>query len=279
MKGPFTLDDARRHGLELWHLRGANWRRLGAATYAWTGLADDPMDRLRAALKRLPSGAAFSGMTAVWLHGIDVTPSATIEVTVPPDARVSARSGMSLHRCTLAKDDIVRANGIPVIRVERTLADVCRRFTVTEAVVLVDSALFRRRTRLSSLQSWIASRSGAHGILALRRAVGFAEPASESPMESRLRMLLVLGGLPRPRAQVSIHDRWARFVGRLDLYYEDARLGIEYDGSTHRDSMAADNRRQNKLLNAGVRLLRFTASDVLGSPDQVVAQVRAMLQS
>ena len=96
-------------------------------------------------------------------------------------------------------------------------------------------------------------------------------------MESRLRMVLVLGGLPRPKAQVSIHDRWGRFVGRPDLYYEQHRLGIEYDGGFHRDALAEDNRRQNRLLNAGVRLLRFTGTDVLGNPESVVSQVRAML--
>jgi len=91
-------------------------------------------------------------------------------------------------------------------------------------------------------------------------------------MESRLRLVLVLGGLPRPKAQVSIHDRWGRFVGRPDLYYEQHRLGIEYDGGAHRNALAEDNRRQNKLLNAGFRLLRFTGADVLGNPDLVAGQ-------
>ena len=89
-------------------------------------------------------------------------------------------------------------------------------------------------------------------------------------------MLIVLGGLPRQAAQVSIHDQWGRFVGRPDLYYERQRLGIEYDGAIHRGSLAEDNRRQNALLNAGVRLLRFTAADVLHHPDAVVSQVRGM---
>jgi len=95
-------------------------------------------------------------------------------------------------------------------------------------------------------------------------------------MESRLRMLLILGGLPRPAAQVSIHDR-PGFAGRPDLYYEGHRLGIEYDGGTHRDSLAEDNRRQNRLLDAGVRLLRFTAGDVYNNPDSIVVQVRGLL--
>ena len=96
-------------------------------------------------------------------------------------------------------------------------------------------------------------------------------------MESRLRVLLVKSGLPRPRSQVSIHDDLGEFAGRLDLYYEDQRLGIEYDGDVHRESLTEDNRRQNKLLKAGVRLLRFTGADVLGNPEGVVMQVRRML--
>ena len=50
-------------------------------------------------------------------------------------------------------------------------------------------------------------------------------------------------------------------------------LGLEYDGSTHRDSLAADNGRQNRLQDAGYRLLRFTAADVNRTPDAVVELV------
>jgi len=38
-----------------------------------------------------------------------------------------------------------------------------------------------------------------------------------------------------------------------------------------------DDRGQNLLINAGYRLLRFTASDIHGHADVVVAQVRAVL--
>jgi very-short-patch-repair endonuclease len=97
-------------------------------------------------------------------------------------------------------------------------------------------------------------------------------------METRLRMLLVLGGLPRPQAQVDIFDADGRFVGRPDLYYEEVRLGIEYDGATHRTSLAEDNRRQNNLLRAGVRLLRFTAADV-SNPASLLAHVSAAIST
>jgi very-short-patch-repair endonuclease len=76
---------------------------------------------------------------------------------------------------------------------------------------------------------------------------------------------------------VTVRDRLLRFVGRLDLYYQAQRLGLEYDGATHRETLAEDNRRQNRLLEAGVRLLRFTAGDIFNAPDLVVSQVRTAL--
>jgi very-short-patch-repair endonuclease len=98
-------------------------------------------------------------------------------------------------------------------------------------------------------------------------------------METRLRLLLVLAGLPHPRSQVSLRDDFGLFLARPDLYYPDARLAIEYDGATHRDCLAADNRRQNRLVDAGYRLLRFTAADVLSAPDSTVALVRRALST
>lgn len=147
-----------------------------------------------------------------------------------------------------------------------------------EAVVIADAALHKRLTRIEHLKSWTESNRRRHGIRSLRRVISLAEPAAESPMESRLRTLLVQSRLPRPRAQVDIYDSSGGFAGRIDLYYPEHRLGIEYDGAIHRDSRAGDNRRQNKLLAAGVTLLRFSGADVLGTPDAVVNQVRSFLR-
>ncbi len=83
-----------------------------------------------------------------------------------------------------------------------------------------------------------------------------------------------MAGLPRPEAQVSLHDSAGRFLGLPDLYYPDRRLGLEYGGATYRDSLVADNRRQNRPVNAGFRMLRFTAADIFQSPESVIGQVR-----
>jgi very-short-patch-repair endonuclease len=93
-------------------------------------------------------------------------------------------------------------------------------------------------------------------------------------MEARLRKLLVMARLPRPRAQVSPNDQQGRFLGGPDLYYPAHKLALEYDRGTRRDSLVEDNRCQNRLLNAGIRMLRFTAADILQAPESVIGQVR-----
>jgi hypothetical protein len=92
-----------------------------------------------------------------------------------------------------------------------------------------------------------------------------------------LRWLLIQVGLPRPEVQTNLRDAEDRFVGRADLYYPAARLVLEYDGGNHRDRLVEDDRRQNLLINAGFRLLRFTAADIHNRPDVVVAQVQGAL--
>jgi very-short-patch-repair endonuclease len=279
MAGPFTIADALRAGLDRWHLEGASWRRMGPNVYVWAGLPDSPELKLKAALCRLPAAAIFSGRTAAWLHGLDVEACEPIEVTIPKGMGVWARSGLGVRRASPAPDEVVNVRGTRATSILRTLSDISIRLSVTEAVVVVDMALHAGLTSLAHLNALCVARAGTVGVANLRRVANFAEPATESPMESRLRMVLVLGGLPRPQAQIALHDNHGRFVGRPDLYYPDHRLGIEYDGGIHRLSLVEDNRRQNRLLAAGIRLLRFTAADVLKNPDSVTTQVRTMLAS
>ena len=149
--------------------------------------------------------------------------------------------------------EVAEVRGLPATTSKRTFRDLRRRFTRSEFLVLADAAL----------------------RLGLGRFDELAEPA-ESPMETRLRWMLIQAGLPKPQVQTELRNHEGRFVGRADLYYPSARPVVEYDGANHRDRLAEDNRRQNLLLAAGFRLLRFTASD---RPEVVVAQVRRGLTS
>jgi hypothetical protein len=277
MAAPFTLRDALRAGLDRAHLKGASWRRIGPTVYVWAGLHDTPELNLEAASLRLPPAAAFSGLTAAWLHGLDVIGCDPIEVTIPKGIGISARAGLDVRRGALAPTDVISVRGKRVTNILRTLSDLCIRLSVTEAVVVTDMALHAGLASLDGLKRLCAERARSLGVARLRRVTEFAEPAAESPMESRLRMLLVVDGLPRPQAQVRLLDSNDRFLGRPDLYYPSHRLGLEFDGGTHRTSMVEDNRRQNRLLAAGFRLLRFTASDVLHHPELVTTQVRGYM--
>ena len=276
-RGPFTLDEARQEGIDLWHLRRRTWRRLGPQVYVWAALRDAPMVNLRAARLRVPLSGVFSGLTAAWLHGLDCAPCNPIELTLPPGAGIAGRSGIRIRRVALPGSDVATVKGFTTTTIERTLADLSATLSVTEAVVLADAACHARLTSRSKLAAMAKATSGRRGAGTFRRVVEHVEPASESPMESRLRMLLVLSGLPEPIPQHSYEDQSGRFLGRLDLYYPRAKLGIEYDGAMHAVSLADDNRRQNRLLLSGVRLLRFTAGDIYHRPEAVVAEVRALL--
>jgi very-short-patch-repair endonuclease len=220
--------------------------------------------------------AVFSGSTAGWLHGLDVSPVNPVEVTVQ-DAHTSNRAGVRLSRATLGRNDVVRLRGLPVTSALRTAIDLGSRKPLIEAVVALDMALHTRLVRLIELRSFAGANRGAKRIATLRRAIELAEPATESPMETWLRLMLVMARLPRPQVQVPLQDGRGNFLGRPDLYYPEHKLGLEYDGESHRESLVADNRRQNRLLNAGFRLLRFTGADIFKTPEAVIGQVRLAL--
>ena len=160
----------------------------------------------------------------------------------------------------------------------RTVVDLAGRNPLTEGVVAADMFLHSRLVTIAELRGHVAMHPGARGIARLRRVVDLAEPKAESPMETRLRMLLVLAGIPRPEVQASIRTDDGRFL-RPDLLYRQHRLAVEFDGGNHRDRLVDDNRRQNGLVITGIRILRFTAADVYGTSDRVVMLVRHALSA
>ncbi len=278
-RGPFNLQEARRHGLTKDHLLGASWQRLGGGFYAFHAIAHDPNVVLAATSRRVPMTAVFSGRTAGWLHGLDLPPCDPVEVTLPLGSPTSRLAGIAVRRSVVSAIETVIRRGYQTTSVVRTLADLGRRLPLVEAVAAVDMALHKRLLEADDLRSWACAHPRYPGIGRLRRTIELAEPATESVMETRLRLLLVIARLPRPQAQVSLYDEAGHFLGRPDFYYPLHRLALEYDGAYHRENLTGDNRRQNRLVDAGYRLLRFTAADVLSAPDSVVALVRRALSA
>jgi Protein of unknown function (DUF559) len=250
---------------------------VGWGRYRWAAQGVDEDVALAVLLSSLPEGAALAGPIAARRWGLDLPRPPEPEVIVPPGGGISGRVKGKVRRVQLKPGDVVLRGGLPVTSPLRTCLDLACRLSLVEAVVAVDQALHRGLVRQQNLSAYLARHHKIPGLVQARRVLELTEPKAESPMESRLRMLLVREGLPRPAAQVSVYGAGKAFLGRLDLYYPQARLGLEYDGENHRDRITADNQRQNRLLQAGIQLLRYTAPDLTSRPEAVVAEVRAAL--
>lgn len=251
MAGPFSIEEASAAGISYTALQGKAWRRVGRGLYCVARLPDDPW-KLLCAYQRVWPRTTFSGSSTVWLHGVDIDPIRPIEVIVPRASETRSRPGVLVHHVDLAAEQVITVRGLRSTTVRRAFRDLRLRLSRPEMLVLADAAL----------------------RLGLGRFDDLAE-AAESPMETRLRWLLLKAGLQRPDVQRDLHDDNGGFVGRADLYYPDARLVIEYDGGNHRERLVEDNRRQNLLTGAGFRVLRFTASDIYSRPETVVTKVSA----
>lgn len=218
-----------------------------------------------------------SGASAAWLHGVDVrrAPHAPLEVTLPRNAPMGPRAGLAVRRALLPDDDIVAVGGIPVTSVLRTAFDLSRRPPLVEAVVALDAFLHVALVRTDELVDYALAHPRWRGVRQIAEVVALAEPRAESPMETRLRVLLVLAGLPRPDVQIEVYAADGTFIARLDLGYRQLRLGIEFDGDDHRDraTFVRDLRRQNALREIGWTLLRYTGADCYRYPRRIVVQV------
>jgi very-short-patch-repair endonuclease len=230
-----------------------------------------------AALYGAPRGA-ICGVSAAFLHGIDLIGAGEpVELLLPTQVRRASAPMVRLIRSPIGRGDVVTESGVRVTSPNRTAFDLARRLTQTDAVVVIDALCFRRVAGLPSIVAFAQTHPGWPGSTRVAPVLDLVEPLSESPMETRLRLVLIDGGLPRPVAQFEVRD--SRFIGRLDLAYPEWKIGIEYDGDQHRnpEAFAADLTRQNRLRAAGWTVLRFTARDVYRKPDQICATVRATI--
>lgn len=76
-----------------------------------------------------------------------------------------------------------------------------------------------------------------------------------------------------------MRDR-GRFVSRVDLVYDAAKVAIEVEGKDHLtpEQHRIDARQRNELQLLGYTILTFTYTDVVGDPSRVVRTVRRALE-
>jgi hypothetical protein len=101
----------------------------------------------------------------------------------------------------------------------------------------------------------------------------------DSPRETRLRLCLVLAGLPEPECNVRVGT--AEFpIGRGDLVYLQFKVIIEYEGDQHRTDVRQwniDIQRQEDFAAAGWNVIRVTAHG-MRRPRSVVHRVLGALR-
>ena len=257
-------------------LRGPRFRRLFPDVYLSADVPADLNARARAAALLVGwRGGVVAGWAATELLVAHCAPTdAPVDLLV--DFNVRAQPGLRIRRGAARPDEVRERDGCRVTSFLRTAYDLGRWCELADAVVAVDALAARAGFAPADVLSLRERYPRAWGSGRLDRVVALADPAAESAMETRLRLLLVLGGLPAPRVQYLVVNDGVQ-LGRVDLAYPDAAVAIEYDGEGHRETFQADRRRDVAMAAAGWTVLRFTSPDVLTTPDRTLDQVRAVL--
>jgi len=283
----FVRRPVRTAELEKLGLSGREIRRLYTSPLrgvrAWHGLpADNPFVRGLVVAAALPPDAVISGWLAGWLHRVDALDGEgePIQVTLPPGRQVRRRAGLDVWRCRLPDEDVTTAYTLRVTTPLRTCFDLMCRRELIEAVVAADAMLNANVIALADLRDFIAAHSRWRGVPQARRALALADGDAQSPQETRLRLQLVLSGLPKPEVNQAVLDSNGNVVAWPDLLYREAKIVIEYDGAHHlpRKQRTKDGRRERRLERLGYIVLRYTAED-LAQPAAIVAEVRSHLRA
>lgn len=277
-KGPFTVAQAAALGVSAKVLRGQRVRRVYRNVYVLADIPDSIGLRLDAVRLLVPD-AVGSHHTAAGLRSLVVPESPRLHITVPDSDRRPRIDGVQPHRAQL-HDDVRMVGGRPVLSVERTLSDLARSDLPLADLVIFGDAAVRHGWTTPEALTGRAERASGRGSRAALRAAALVRPRVDSPMETRLRLLLVLAGLPEPVTNVMVTDATG-WIATPDLSYPAQRIAIEYDGDYHRverRQWRQDKIRGRRLRDHGWELLECTADDVLRLPQATLAWVHERLR-
>ncbi|MBO4159638.1 type IV toxin-antitoxin system AbiEi family antitoxin domain-containing protein [Micromonospora antibiotica] len=284
--GMVTTTQALAAGLTRDHVRqlcrSGRWMRLSRGCYAPTGRPPDAVARrarIRAAVTSLGPDAFAVLDSALLLHDIAGPRRPAVHVSVPVDRPRPQRHTdptLVVHQFTVAPGDLAEVDGILTTSPLRTVTDMILRLDRYPAVSVLDSALNRGLVTPEDLASAPTLIRGRRGAPAARSHLAEVDGRAQSPLETWSRLRCVDGGVPPDTLQQEVRDEDGHLLGIGDLGWRAARLIAEADGAAPHgtpEALFADRRRQNRLINAGWRILRFTWSDAL-RPDYIPHTVR-----
>lgn len=252
-------------------------------TYVDSDRLAQPWTRARAALTYAGPASALSHLTALaaWrLPAGDLT--GPTHVTVPRQRRLQATRQIVVHRrCgfVAAVPEVVVRGGLPTTQVERSVVDgwsVLPRQTRRAPVI---AAVGDRRTTPERLCGTVATNLSLPGRAELLRLLNLLDRGCRSELEL-WGYEHVFAGPDMPNLERNVPVRLGNRTVYLDTYCRAARVNVELDGAAWRTSPAdreRDARRDAALASIGIMVVRFTHNQLIGSPEQVRAQVRAIV--
>jgi hypothetical protein len=273
---PFTRAEYLAAGGGRSALKGARFREIVKAVFVDRD-QDDSDSRVRASLMIHPEGAFSSHWSAARVLGLPVPNNPFEHVTVREKEDRRYRPWIKPH-VTIRERGVMVVRDIPVTDPITTFLQMAGHLSLVDLVVLGDAIV--RRYRIAPARLLKAARASSdYYAAAARRAAAYVRKGVDSPMETRLRMLIVLAGLPEPVVNlVLVHEdgSWRR---RLDLCYPRIKLVVEYNGRHHRKEAqrASDEARASELEPEGYLILPYEAEDIYVTPEATLQQIRRHL--
>lgn len=269
-------------GLITWgRLRGPRFRRLFPDVYCTAG--DELPDlRLRSlgAYRLVEGRGVLSGYSAAALLDADCAPHRDVpaEVTVAGGGQ-RVHPGLTVRRDRIAPGETTRVGDVRCTSPLRTAYDLGRQEDLVEAVVAVDRLANEHRFPPDLLLHFTTHYRGGPGTARLCATLAHANPYAGSPMETRLRMIVIGAGLPRPEVQWVVQDAVARTAVWLDLAWPTHRIGVEFEGAGHTAPVEVlrDAGRYTRLVDRGWRIYRYTKYDVYRNPGRIVDELARAL--
>ncbi|MDA2889912.1 hypothetical protein PDG61_03215 [Mycolicibacterium sp. BiH015] len=267
--GELTRHDLRRRFVKVHH-----------NVYAPAGLTLTARDRAYAAWLWSRRSATLAGLSAAAMHGARWIPSdAPAELT---RVRCGNAHGIVIHQESLLDDEVCLVQSIDCTTAARTAFDLGRRIPGDEAIIRIDALLNATRCPITEVSRVTARHPGARGVRRLRKALELVDAGAESPQETRVRLLLVRSGAPRPETQIPIRNAAGRVVRRIDMGWPVYSVGVEYDGEQHWTdpaNHADDIARLEFLAERGWTIVRVSAGHLRREPRDIWRRVdRALRQ-
>jgi hypothetical protein len=187
-----------------------------------------------------------------------------------------------VRQLVVPADQVVEADGFRVRAAVESLVDTGLNSPRPVALSILDSALHLGVVTGDELGWAVLRARGRRGVVALRRIAQIADGRAESPLESRVRLICIDGGLPPTELQHAVRDHYGNVIAIGDLawiYRQRRPLLAEADGADVHSAPSAvfrDRARGNALTAKGYDTIRFTWRDTQ-RPAWVLGAVRAAL--